>query len=148
MAVKWTDLEYYALNMASAIEHDGGDECAYRATSNRLYYTAFHCAKDLAESIPGIPDQENGSVHQGLIKRFLNYPAMEIVNTSADFYKAVRKLGYQLNGLRGRRVDADYDVLNRFDYKDFEQCVEDFKRYRSHVDGVRNMMDSLQEKSG
>lgn len=147
MAVEWTDLESYALDMASAIEKDEANECAYRNASSRLYYTAFHCAKDLAESVPGLPAQDEGSVHQALIKRFLNYPALQIVNTSADFYKAVKKLGYQLNGLRGKRVEADYDIVDRFNKNDFKQCLEDFKRYRSQVDSIRNMMNEFSTRA-
>ena len=81
----------------------GNSEVAWRNAASRAYYAAFHrcrsVAKDARLSFP-----ETGSVHAGLID-VLTHP----LNPSR-----IRSLGYLLDLCRAHRVDADYQIDEKF----------------------------------
>lgn len=146
MSVIWQDLDDYAQKFSSDVSaSDSAGEAEFRAATNRLYYSAFHCASFLADIVPDIPAPKRDSVHKALIQRYTEYPAMNIPKHGNKLYSQVLKMGLVLNGLRGLRVEADYHLDDDFDQSKFELCRSEYDRYREAVDEVARLVSDLSD---
>lgn len=88
---------------------DGGTECSRRCAVGRLYYAAYHEAKDWHGNLP-LPGSQGtgpgGGVHQQLIN-WLTNPDPTLPSETRNKSK---KIGFLLRNTHARRITADYHL--------------------------------------
>lgn len=94
-------------NVADSLYQFGG-EPANRSAVSRSFYAAYHAADIWQAALPGVASiaGPTGGYHQDLINKLYNGDT----SWTAAQRKNGRKLSIKLNGLRTRRVIADYKL--------------------------------------
>lgn len=75
---------------------------SYRVILSRIYYAAFHVARQFLEK-NNLTPLRNGAEHEKVI---ITFQCMN--RNDKSFCASCRKIGNQLNRLKSRRVRADY----------------------------------------
>ena len=115
MAVSPRDLLQMARQLMSEDK-----EINYRTAANRAYYSAFHCCRPLAESLPQAPTRKKGS-HDRLIERLKHHPIKKV---SLGRDEKIRTLGFLWGRCKSLRTRADYRIGGEFNRNKAEDLIE------------------------
>lgn len=109
-------------------------EPAHRSSVSRAYYCAYHLALQYEDTLPAVGDEQGArGSHERLINRLRN-PSKQCDDGQA---KTSRKIGTALDGLKSRRVDAEYMILRgSVDSVTAQQAVADAGRLLRTVKAI------------
>ncbi len=102
MAYDWNNYLQFAKMLLSNSAYPD-DLTNYRIIASRAYYAAFHIASEFRER-HNLPNGPLGAVHERLISAYKNMQRKDVA-----FQTKCHKISYELERLKKRRQDADYD---------------------------------------
>ena len=105
---------------------------SYRVILSRVYYAAFHSAREFLQKNNLIP-QKTGGEHEKVIVTF------QCMNRNdKSFCESCKKIGNQLNRLKAKRVRADY-------VDDYAPCESDVLKGMNDSRQIITNLDNLEE---
>jgi len=97
-------------------------EADLRGSMSRLYYSAYHHARQFSEGLPsqGDDSQAKGGVHARLYTALMN---PSIPRDNEQFLKS-KSLGYMLKVMHAQRVKADYIIDTEVSIQDAQSMEQ------------------------
>ena len=105
---------------------------SYRVILSRIYYAAFHVARQFLEK-NNLTPLRNGAEHEKVI---ITFQCMN--RNDKSFCESCKKIGNQLNRLKAKRVRADY-------VDDYAPCESDVLKGMNDSRQIITNLDNLEE---